>query len=317
MRDSDQNTNLSNEINLIRKTAESLLAFKYECRSSEEWFKFWGCLDTLRDMDVAIFELLNMQRKPSMVECIGFLQVLVSQQDAIHHLLKTVGLHWKPTDNEALEEIRDLRNRVTAHSAWSDRGRGGSSTSMINQYNVREGGFEAVLYRQIDSEDFTLCKDVNFFTFVKKNVSNLSPQIRPLLDKMNMIELSKKDELKKLDWKFLDNTGDDYLIEKLWFPWEENNAKLWQAVNHMKRFSERLSQTKIFFEKNKIHEIDKYSLSALIAGAQRLTVYLSKNSPDSDEELEYYIMLTGWTNLWREFDESMVELKDRIGVSET
>lgn len=90
-------TNLSDEIDLIRNTADSLLSFKYERRSTEQWSNFWGCLDTLRDMDESVLELLNLRRKPTRLECIGFLQVLVSQQDAVFHLSKCVELKWKPS----------------------------------------------------------------------------------------------------------------------------------------------------------------------------------------------------------------------------
>ena len=307
---------LSEETDLIRNTANSLLAFKYERRSTEQWSKFWGCLDTLRDMDESIFELLRLTRKPTRVECIGFLQLLVSQQDAVYHLSKCVGLEWKPTNNETLEIVRDLRNRITSHSAWSDRHKDGASTSMLNWSDIRKGGFKAVVYRDIHDKDFPLCEDIEFEHFVQSNLGSLKPQILRILKKMKTTEQELREQLRKLDWTFLDNKGDGYLREKMWFPWNHNNDKLWQAKSHAIIFLERLNEAKKFFHKNKIYEIDKYLLEALIAGIQKINLYLENENPNEDEKLHYYVLLKGWVSLWDDFDKSIVALKEKIGIDD-
>lgn len=115
---------------------------KFDKGMCDEMSKFWGCLDTLRDMDESILELLSLRRKPTRVECIGFLQVLVSQQDAIFHLSKCIDLEWKPSSLDTLETIRDLRNRITSHSAWSDRHKDGASTSMLNWNDIRKAALK-------------------------------------------------------------------------------------------------------------------------------------------------------------------------------
>ena len=307
-------TNLSEEIDVIRNTANSLLAFKFERRSKEQWSKFWGCLDTLRDMDEAILELLSLKRKPTRLECIGFLQALVSQQDAIFHLSKCLELEWKPSSIQALEVIRDLRNRITSHSAWSDRHKDGASTSMLNWNDIRNGGFKAVVYRDNKDKEFPLYEDVEFGDYVGENLINLQPQIIRILNKMQTTEDKLHEQLRTLDWEFLSNNGDGYLREKMWSPWEHQNARLWPAKSHAEIFLKRLNQAQDFFTKNKIYEFDKYGISALVAGIQKLILYLEDENPTEEEKLHYYVLLLGWTKLWDDFDKSIVALKEKIGI---
>jgi len=306
-------TSFTNEIDLIRKTASSLLVFHHERRTSEQWSKFCGCIDTLKDMDNALQELLNIKRKSTMAECIGFLQILFSQQEAIKNFSESVGLTWNPFDNPVLGKIRDIRNRVT-HSAWAELGKDGPSTSILNHYDIRVGGFEVVIYRDKDSERFPLNEDIDFVEYVDKNISNLIPQISNILDAMNDLELGLKGKMKKLDWSFLNNDADTYLNEKLWSPWKHSNAKLLQAKRHMQIFLKRLNKAKDFFADNQIYEINNYNIDALIAGSIKLLNYLSNEFPSEEEKFEYYVMLVGWTELWERFDDEIVSLKDKIGV---
>ena len=309
-------TNLGSEIDLLRETSNSLLSYKYERRSSEQWSKFYGCLDTLRDMDDAIFELLNVKRKPTRAECIGFLQILFSQQDAIHHLSKCVGItNWKPVSINELKVIRDLRNRITSHSAWSNQSKDGvSSTSMINWSDIREGGFKAVIYRDKDDENYPLYEDIDFVELTSKNVDNLLGQIGKVIEKMKQTEAKLHQHLCSLDWTFLDDNGDGYLLEKMWSPWKNENDRMWQAKSHVDSLLERFQKAQNFFADNEIHEFDKYGLNALIAGAKLLQKYLENASPNEEEKLQYFVVLRGWSKLWKEFNEEILELKRRIGV---
>lgn len=306
---------LGKKIDLLRETSHSLLAYKYERRSSEEWSKFWGCLDTLRDMDSAILELLRLSREPTRAECIGFLQILYSQQDAIYHLCQNVGVAWKPDNNILLLKIRELRNRITAHSAWAGRNKDGvPSTSMINWHDIRVGGFKAVVYRQEKSDDMPLYEDIDFANLTKDNLVELLEPIGIIIDKMNENEDSLKLKLRDLDWQFLDNQGDGYLLEKMWGPWEHENNRLWQAQGHAKQFRDRLQKAKTFFADNHVYEVDEYALKALIAGIEKIQEYLNNHSPSEDEALQYYVLLRGWSKLWGEFDEELSTLKNKIGI---
>lgn len=265
-------------------------------------------------MDEAIHELLKIERKPTRVECIGFLQVLVSQQDSIHHLSKCVGiLDWKPVSDESLSRIRDLRNRITSHSAWSDRNEdGGNSTSMVNWQDIRIGGFKAVVYRQPRDGQDSLYEDVDFVSFIDSNITALLPQIESILEAMSKTEIEFHNMLRQLDWVPFDNSSDGYLIEKLWSPWE--NDRVWQAKSHISIFSKRLDLLAKFIEENDIHELSKYQLKALIAGANKLNAYLINELPGENEKLEYDIMLEGWVKVWEEFNQSLSDFKQKIGL---
>ncbi|MEP4052247.1 MAG: hypothetical protein ABJN22_08380 [Litorimonas sp.] len=267
-------------------------------------------------MDEATFELLRVNRKPSRIECIGFLQVLVSQQDAIHHLSKSVGIdHWKPTENSNLQIIRDLRNRISSHSAWSDRSNDGvNSTSMINWSDIRVGGFKAVIYREDESENYPLYEDVSFKDYLEMNVASLKVQVKSIVTQMNKIEGEFKEKMQSLDWSFLDNQGDNYLFEKLWSPWRNQNDRIHQAQGYLEIFLKRLMQSKEFFDKNGISEISDFELSALIKGCERLQQYLTNENSKENEQLEYYVLLVGWRKLWFEFDESISRLMDNFSI---
>ena len=263
-------------------------------------------------MDDAIQELLRLKRNPTRLECIGFLQALVSQQESILHLSLCVGIKWHPNDNDTLKIIRDLRNRITAHSAWSDRDKkDGKSTSMLNWGDIRKGGFKAVIYRDNIDIGLPVYEDVDFGTFVRDNLANLQPQIDKILEKMKTTEDELHQQLRLLDWTFLNNHGDGYLREKMWSPWDHHNDRLSQAKRHAQIFLKRLNQTNDFFEKNKIYEYEKYEISALVAGIQKLLMYLENDNPTEEEKLEYYVLLIGWNKIWRDFDESIVTLKGK------
>lgn len=216
--------------------------------------------------------------------------------------------------NATLENIRDLRNRITSHSAWSDRHKDGASTSMLNWHDIRKGGFKAVVYRDNKDKTFTLYEDVEFESFIYDNLTNLQPQIIKILSKMKNTEEALYKQLRKLDWKFLDNNGDGYLREKMWSPWDHDNNRLWQAKSHAEIFSKRLNQANDFFAQNKIYEFDKYGFSALVAGIEKLILYLEDKNPTEEEKLHYYVFLIGWFNLWADFDKSIVTLKEKIEI---
>lgn len=308
-------TQLSDKINRIRYTARSLMAFKFERRSREDWCKFWGCCDTLRDVETAFHELLTLERMPTMLECIGFLQALVTQQDAIYHLSASVGSSdWRPTSHESLKRIRDLRNRISAHAAWSDRSRGANSSSMLSYSDIRADGFKAVVYLHPAKEQDSIYEDIDFSGFIKENESALLPQIEKLLDAMNQSESQLHLRLQNLDWTFLDNTGDGYFIQKLWHPWEHEGHQLGQTKSHIRIFSKRLEKLSTFVEENHIYEVSKYKLKLLRAGIDKLRTYLANEDPSETETMEYDLMLEGWLKVWDEFDQELCRLKEKIGL---
>lgn len=100
----------------------------------------------------------------------------------------------------------------------------------------------------------------------------------------------------------------------MWSPWSHRNHRLRQAKLHAKIFLERLNQADAFFTENKIYEFDKYELSALVAGIQKLILYLENENPTEEEKLHYYVLLLGWVKLWDNFDISIIELKEKVGV---
>lgn len=303
---------LSSQTDCIRNAASSGLAYRRERMETEAWSKFWGCLDTLRDMDSAIAELLSLERNPTRAECIGFLQVLVSQQDSVHHLSKSVNIDgWKPDEHQSLSVIRDLRNRISSHSAWSDRSSDGvTSTSMINWSDIRVGGFKAIIYKKPEAEGVPVYEDISFAELISENVCGLSLQLGEILAQMERQEKEICGRLAALDWGCFDSSGDDYLFEKLWSPWE--NSRVEQAVRHLQIFKERLALAKRFFDENRIFEVSDFNHTALIHGASRLEMYLTNSQTTEAKRYEYHIMLIGWKRLWKEFDDEISELRQKL-----
>jgi hypothetical protein len=78
---------------------------------------FYGATDALLDATQAAASYAEVV-SVNPLACYRFLQAPYIQQDAVGILSRSVGLTWKPEDNDRLKEIRDIR-KIGQNSASS------------------------------------------------------------------------------------------------------------------------------------------------------------------------------------------------------
>lgn len=110
---------------------------------SSHYGLFYSALDSIQDMDGALHEFSQISRKPTQLECLGFMQALVTLQDAVMELSNVMKLNWRPSNTPELQEIRDIRNRVVGHPVIAKHG--DNSTSFFTHGNITSEGFMAVV----------------------------------------------------------------------------------------------------------------------------------------------------------------------------
>ncbi len=94
----------------LHDLSHKLLAFSIENRSDEDWARFYGATDTIDDIATALSEFRELDRVPSYLERIGFLQAMIILQDAVENISKSLGLNWTVHDDKGLKEIREIRD---------------------------------------------------------------------------------------------------------------------------------------------------------------------------------------------------------------
>jgi hypothetical protein len=295
---------LGSDIDKIRDLAEQFLSFRYERRESEEWSMFYGCIDSLRDVDDALHSILNLKRRATYLECVGFLISLVTQQEAVKFLSRSVGADFNPSDDENLRRIRDVRNRVAGHSAWAERN--GKSTSMINHADIHETGFSAVVYRSPSSKTAELYTRVNFKEFVLLNVTSLKLQMGRVAIAMANREEELRSELQSIDWSFWDES-ETYLFEKLWYPWQ--NDRVWQAADHIRIFNEKIAKLISLKEQQYLPEVSQEKLDENLIILGLIQDLLSKSYASEEDRVLYDTLLIGWDSKWSEIKNDISRLR--------
>lgn len=153
--------------------------------SEYDYSLYYSALDSIQDMEGALYEFSNLKRKPTLLECLGFLQSLFIQQDAVLILSKIFNLDWDFGSEVELQYIRNIRNRVVGHPNEA-RHKKPISTSFFPSNNITKKEFEAT----IQFEDNWETVNVNFKEYVSKNDIALTRQLLKVLNKAQ--ELEKK-----------------------------------------------------------------------------------------------------------------------------
>lgn len=169
----------------IHNLSHELTAFRQENRNSEDWQKFYAATDTLLDIEVGLGQFSTRKRKPSLLECYGFLQALVIAQDAVGELCASVGIRWHPRNDADLRSIRDIRNQVAGHPVWTTSVPRRSS-AMIHVTNIRHDKFSAVLYFDSSMEEL----EVVFDELGRRNDTFLSRKLYEIIERMYEMEKS-------------------------------------------------------------------------------------------------------------------------------
>jgi hypothetical protein len=144
---------------------------------------FYSALDSLDDVNDGFVDFLRRDMKPSIIDCLGFMQGLYIQQDAVCILSKVFGLEYKIWDDEEVSSIRNLRNRICGHPVKAGQHRT-FSTSFFTRRNRSKEGFEVV----IQYNDKWRPKKINFEETLSKNKIALSKQLLKIRDKAEKFE---------------------------------------------------------------------------------------------------------------------------------
>jgi hypothetical protein len=167
--------------------SHKLQAFDIRNRSSEDWDRFYAATDTLLDVGTALAEFSAIERIPTILERYGYLQALVIQQQAVEELSTSVGLKWNPRSDESLRHVRELRDRIAGHPAWSEKKEAWKyerSSAMQDLSRQSPYDFRVTLYHKGYSKDLT----VTFAELLRMNEAALSEQLGLILVRMHEIE---------------------------------------------------------------------------------------------------------------------------------
>jgi hypothetical protein len=210
-------TSVSDLRQRIHEKSHEYPVFDSVRREGRDHNKFYGATDTLVAVSDALAQFDVMKRKPTLLECYGFLQVLYVAQDAVQILSESVGLgDWKYGEaTSCLMRVRDLRNRICGHPAHSSKTSKEYeiSSSFIDRESISAYGFSAVIYYEKRWEEV----EINFQKLSRQNEKGLYDQmiqIEGQMDSMHAQFLTEMRGDEKIS-KFLD--GYSYALSKLSF----------------------------------------------------------------------------------------------------
>lgn len=207
---------------------------KYFVFTSDRWSKkkrnmFYGAMDALLDTqgaDISYGRSISSTADKLLI-CYGFLQALFVQQDAVTTLSRALDLRWKPENDPRLDEIRDIRNRLTGHPALAGERKNRPSSAIIPLAYVTPTEFTGHVYYEDGFEEVR----VQVAEFQKDNEKLLFAQLQILEKTMDDLEKKFRQEQVKGPFSSHFSTGFDYLIKRLWCDLN-NSDRLIQAQSH-------------------------------------------------------------------------------------
>ncbi|GGY50405.1 hypothetical protein [Parvularcula lutaonensis] len=117
------------------------------------WARFNGALDTLADTGEGFqrfFEARKRREKPNLFELFGFLHAMYVQSDCLKGMCHSLRMDCDPLGNPLVREVREIRNRLCGHLAYSDRASEHSS-AMWNENDIEVEGFAVWIYSDGDT----------------------------------------------------------------------------------------------------------------------------------------------------------------------
>lgn len=292
----------------IHRKSHEHLFFRQHRREKNDWSQFYGCLDSILDTLTGLSGLLSSNRNVTILECYGFLQALVTQQDAVRYLSNSIGLtDWNPDGQKCLKKIRNSRNKICAHSAWSDRGEGGISTSVIGLGDLAKGSFLSHIYYENKMETVT----VNFDSYISDNRKPLETQMRKISKKMDELEETFRAEFRDTPLSdHLNNVG--YLIQRLHCELNDED-RLPQAKGHAKmlrKIFEELLQT--IKTKNLEEDIYVEGFEICLHGLTLIEEVLYIEEPKSENQWTLDLLFNGWELTYSHALESVQDFDEKM-----
>jgi hypothetical protein len=199
---------------------------------------FYGATDALLDATQAAASYPNVVSSDTAVNllaCYGFLQALYIQQDAVGILSRSVGLSWKPEDENRLKEIREIRNRLTGHPALAGDRRRMSSSAIIPYGDIDEHGFSGHIYYQ---DRFEIVR-VGVKAFQKENEELLAKQMLLVEEVMDKSERQFRAERSATPLSSFFEGGFRYLMDRLHCDLNDKGRVI-QAQSHSQMVRQRI-----------------------------------------------------------------------------
>jgi hypothetical protein len=183
------------------------------------WNQLCSSLDVVQDTDIAMGAYLQNgfpegSDGEKYIRIYGILQVLVVQQDAVKHLVASLGLPASVYDSlKGIKDIREVRIESIGHPT-EKRAKGGHSYHFISRVTMHKEGFQLMSCRPNKPYEF---KKINIPGLIVKQRHEISGILDRVLDELKKQERAHKEKFKgeTLTDIFVKNNI-QYIVGKVW-----------------------------------------------------------------------------------------------------
>jgi hypothetical protein len=280
----------------IHRKSHEYFVFDYGRREPVKWRMFYGATDALLDAGMAAasyHRAIASDTGVNLLVCYGFLQALYVQQDAVFVLSRAVGLDWHPNMDERLQEIRDVRNRLTGHPALAGEKDKSPrlSSAVIGYGDITQKGFRGHVYYNDQMEDI----GIEVSSFLRDNEARLVVQMRAIENKMDEEEQKFRAEQAAHPLSGYFDNGFAYLVERLHCDLDDE-GRVGQAQTHVRMIRERFRKlqqelTNRDFES----KATSFHLERIFTGLSLLERFLNTSRLEPSAQSEFDIIYDGLT----------------------
>lgn len=235
---------------LINRSRKQHLLF----RDKRLWNQLCSSLDVIEDTDIAFDDYMGTEFPESIgrqyLVVYGLLQSLFVQQDAVDHLVESLGLSMLSA-SERLIDIRDIRNKSIGHPTKEGIGKGEKSYHFISRATMHKNGFQLMSSFSDKELRFT---NVNIPGIISRQRNVIEDVLKEVLEELKKEEKEHKEKFKgkKLVDLFPNSLG--YFIRKMYEEIHRRKAPPSLGTTHFKPVEKALNDFRQALEKRDLWE---------------------------------------------------------------
>lgn len=180
------------------------------------WNQLCSSLDVIQDTDIALDDYMENDFPKSegqkYLVVYGALQSLVVQQDAVDHLVESLGLSVTSA-SEQLKDVRDIRIKSVGHPTKKGWRKEEKSYHFISRATMRKDGFQLMSCSPGKDFEFT---DVNTLELISRQRSVIEEILKTVLDELKREEEEHKEKFKGEKLADLFSSPLSYYISKVY-----------------------------------------------------------------------------------------------------
>jgi hypothetical protein len=215
------------------------------------WNQLCSSLDVVQDTDIAMEAYLQNafpegNEGEKYIRVYGILQVLVVQQDAVRHLIASLGLPASVHDSlKGIRDIREVRIESIGHPT-EKRTNGGHSYHFISRVTMHKEGFQLMSCRPNKQFEF---KNINIPGLIVKQRQAISGTLNQGLDELKKQEQAHKEKFKNESLAETLGKNQRYIVSKVWESIHSDQYPASVGLMHIELIQESLESFKQALEK--------------------------------------------------------------------